>query len=297
METAIIEQLREILEPEPDDDGDISLEYPISDLKKVHGLDAESYLRANDADYEGSSLHPHSRIRDGNERLALLSKSNGVPYDLFSSGLRILADSLVEHDGEEPREGQFHHFPPAILAFWAGFECYLRYASNMMVETVRVVPDEVSNVLLEKDKYHPVLVRYQTLLERGYQYKVNRGDAWWQHLEQARDLRDHFTHIRIDTPRGVTSDEVLDFMDNVLISLIRPSCDLHRSLMLGQYRLYEGSRYLRTVNARYTEKPFFLDWKMERGLHGIHCNFENVDEDRFPNLAQLAERRSQQKRS
>ena len=53
--------------------------------------------------------------------------------------------------------------------------------------------------------------------------------------------------------------------------------------MLGQYRIYNAVRFLNGQGEPYTERPFFLDWTMELGLHGFHCNFENVDDDRFPN--------------
>lgn len=277
----VIEELEAIIQPEPDEDGHISIEFPPADLKFVHGLDAESYIR-DSTFYEGSTLHGHTRVRRDNPVLALLGKSNGVPYDLFASGLRIFANSLTEYDGKQQREGEFHYYPPAILTFWAGFECFVRYASTMMVETVRNVPEAVADVLLERQRYYAVLIRFETLLLHGYGYRANRGNRWWQRLDQARELRDHFTHIRVDTPRGISSDEVLGFMEDVLIGLIRPSCDLSRSVMLGQYRLYEAVRHLMDANETFIEKPFFLEWNMNRGLHGFHCNFENVDDDRFP---------------
>lgn len=279
----LVSDVLHVVNPEPDEDGFGPIEFPYGDLLTVHGLDAASYLRANSSFYEGSTMHPHSRVRGDNEVLALLGKSIGVQTDLMLAGLLIFAHSIVEYEDKKERIGDFHYFPPAILTFWAGFECFVRFASTMMVETVRDVPRDVADFLLERKGYRPVLDRYATLLEHGYRYKPDKGARWWQRLEQARNLRDHFTHIRIDTPRGVSTEEVLTFFQDVILALITPSVDLQRSLLLGQYRIYNAVNFLQGKGQSYTERPFFLDWKMERGLHGFHCNFENIDGDRFPN--------------
>lgn len=260
------------------------IEFPCPDLLKVHGLDAEAYLRANGDIHEGDSWHSHHRVRADNHTLEVLGKSMWIQTDLIHAALLLFAQSIVEYEPNKKRIGPFHYYPPAVLTFWAGFESFVRFASTMMVETVRDVPDDVANFLLEKNRYHPVLDRYAKLLEYGYGYKPDKGAEWWQRLKQSGELRDHFTHIRTDTPRGITTEEVLTFFEAVVIGLIKPSVDLQRSLALGQYRIYNAIRLLRCQGKSYTEQPRLLDWRMSGGPFCFHCNFANVDDERFPSV-------------
>jgi hypothetical protein len=43
MNEDLVAELREIVSPEPDEDGDVQIEFPPPDLLNVHGLDAASY--------------------------------------------------------------------------------------------------------------------------------------------------------------------------------------------------------------------------------------------------------------
>jgi hypothetical protein len=52
--------------------------------------------------------------------------------------------------------------------------------------------------------------------------------------------------------------------------------------MLEQYFLYEICDGLRNVAQEYRERPFFMDHLKEPSL--FHCNFERVDENRYPSV-------------
>lgn len=65
------------------------------------------------------------------------------------------------------------------------------------------------------------------------------------------------------------------------MAIITPSCLLQRSLMLHIYDLYETWAGLASVVEEFSEQPFFHDKAFKEG-YLFHCNFENVDTDRFP---------------
>jgi hypothetical protein len=55
-------------------------------------------------------------------------------------------------------------------------------------------------------------------------------------------------------------------------------------VMLEQYFLYEIWDGLRNLAEEYRERPFFMDWHLKKEPSLFHCNFERVDEDRFPSV-------------
>jgi len=190
------------------------------------------------------------------------------------------------------------------MTSWSGFETYVRYASELMLITVKGIPQPVAHYLLEQEVYiddrgeqgvrsrwQPVLGRYLVLLKHGYDFAVDRGNKHWQSLEKAKELRDYYAHLDVHEPRAVSSQDVLDYMEAVMMALIWPSCELRRTLLLGVYRLYEMWAELRELQSEYIEQPWFKDWPGERP-YLFHCNFENVDILRFPNPEELRRRRN-----
>jgi hypothetical protein len=121
------------------------------------------------------------------------------------------------------------------------------------------------------------------LLQYGYKWKVDRGSRFWQKLKDAKDLRDYYTHLDVNSPRAISTGQVLEFMEAVLLGIIWPSCELKRTLLLGVYRLYGAWEFLQRHAQEYTEQPFFLDWRLHKELL-FHCNFEDVNADRFPSM-------------
>lgn len=225
-----------------------------------------------------------------------------VPDRLFEAGLKLFADSIIAYHDKKERKGNIRYYPSAIMTFWGGFETYVRYSSELMLTTVKDIPQLIADYLREqeayvnkkgekcfKDRYRPLLDRYALLLKYGYNYTVDRGSKHWQDLQKAKDLRDYYTHLDIHDPRAVSSIEVLGYMEAIMMALIWPSCELNRTIMLGIYRLYETWARLVELQTEYIEQPFFKDWCMD-GLHMFHCNFDNVDTSRYPNTKEWMER-------
>lgn len=290
----LIGAIDSLFNPEVDEDGFVLREYPHPRITNHHHLDI-SYM--NSSPYEGLSTHRYTR-RCGNndEDLHLLDRNMDVAIRLFESGLRLFADSIVAYYGKKDRKGPLRFYPPIIQVFWSGFEAFVRYSSELMLITVKDVPERVRDCLLDqetvldekaepkiqKNKFQPVLKRYAALLRHGYSFNVNRGDTYWQNLEAANNLRDYYTHVGMRESKAITSKVVIDFMENVMMGIITPSCKLNRTLLLWVYRLYDIWAELREKSEDYVEEPFFRSIAFDAG-YLFHCNFENVDKQRFPN--------------
>lgn len=291
---AFNEEFESLLDPGPDEDGHAPLEYPHPRLESLHGLGFEYFKNSM---YEGSSVHRYTRLcPEKDEKIRALTRNQDVSERLFLSALQLFADGVRTYANRSEHTGDLHYYPPVVLTFWSGFETYVRWASDLLIATVPKIPSEVSNFLLEREfvvepsgqikertKYAPVLSRYSVLLFHGYGLKADKGSAFWQGLAAAKVLRDYYTHLDVSRPRALLSSDVLCYMEAVLLALIWPSSVLQRSLMLGQYRVYEVWEFLSRHDPKFTEQPFFLEWGL-RGEYQFHCNFENVDSICFPNM-------------
>ena len=255
-------------------------------------------------DWEGSTMHPHTRICGPDaSQLHSLSRNMNVSNNLFGTALKLFADSIIAYHDLQERIGGIKYYPPVIMTFWSGLETYVRYSSELLLITVNGISPVTADYLLEqevyvnkkgeectRDKYQPVLDRYALFLKCAYGFTVDKGSRYWQALQAAKDLRDYYTHLDVHDPRAVSSQDVLDYMEAIMMALIWPSCELKRTLLLGIYRLYEIWAELCKLQNEYTEQPFFKDWHMDDG-YMFHCNFENVDASRFPNTSEMREKK------
>lgn len=292
------EELSAILDPEPDEDGDVLREFPHSRLERYHGLGFE-YLETG-WDWEGSTTHPFTRLcPEDEERVRALTRNRDVPEKLFGSALRLIADSVIAYHDLSDRKGELRFYPSVILTFWAGFESFVRRLSEMMIATVQEIPGPVANFLQEREfvvdakgsvserpRFQPVLDRYAVLLSIGYGFHVERGKQYWQNLVEAKRLRDYYTHVDVREPRSVTSLEVLNFTESVLLGIIWPSSILQKTLLLDVFRLYELWELLSRYHEPFEERPLLLDFQLDEP-YLFHCNFENVDSTRFPSMRDL----------
>ncbi len=289
-----MDEIHWLFHPEPDEDGIPPREFPNQRIREYYRIDV-SYMESYD--WEGSSVHKYTRLCPAEEeRVHVLTRNKDVPDRLFGTALRLFADSIIEYHDKGEREGELRFYPPIILAFWAGFETFVRHSSELLIITAETLPVEVVNFLSEeekyidpkgeisrKTKYYGVLDRYAVFLKYAYHFDVNKGDRYWQELIKAKKLRDYYTHLDVSEPRKLTSKEVLSFMEAILLSIIIPSSKLQRTLMLGVYWLYDIWTTLNEYNAPYTERPFFLNWHLKQE-YLFHCNFENIDHKRFPSM-------------
>jgi len=213
---------------------------------------------------------------------------------LLGAALRIFADSILAYDGRKEREGLIRFYPPVILTLWSGFETFVREKSELFVIVGRDVPVEVRNCLLDqetyldnrsdiktRDKHRNVLERYRVLLKFAYGFEVDRGDAYWQQVEAAQELRDYYPPLDVRDARAITSANLVDYMEAVLMVIIHPSAKLKKTLLLGIYGIYNLWSALADLAKPFVEKPPLMDMRMNDGFL-FHCNFENVDEVRFP---------------
>jgi hypothetical protein len=288
----IKEQIEILFNPEPHEGGAVRWGLCQPRLQKKHHLDL-SYLKT--IDWEGSSGHKYARLCDG-ESLDTLKRNRDMPDQLMFSALQLLADSIVAYAASEKREGEIRYYPAIVLTFWSGFESFVRHSSELLLVTVPGVPPPVRSFLSETEnvvdqngkigartKYLSVLDRYSVFLAPAYGLQVDRGSRFWQGLARAKALRDSYTHIDVNVPRAITTTDVLEFIEQTLLGLLWPSCLLGRTMMLQQYFLYEIWGGLRGLAETYRERPFFLDWHL-REPSLFHCNFDGVDEDRFPSV-------------
>ena len=244
------EDIESLFRPEPDEGGIPPREFPNPRLRDKLRLNFD-YME--NFDWEGSSIHKYTRLCPQNEeQLHALTRNKDVPDRLFETALRLMADSIIEYHPARTREGDIHYYPPIILTFWAGFEAFVRYSSQLLIVTVQNLPDVVVHYLREEDpwitkqgeirtktKYYAALDRYALFLKYAYGYEVDRGSSFWQALEKAKELRDSYTHLDVSDPRVLKASEVLEYIEAILLGIIIPSSYLQRTLMLGVYWLYD----------------------------------------------------------
>lgn len=126
------------------------------------------------------------------------------------------------------------------------------------------------------------------LLQYGFGYKVDRGSKYWQALERARDLRDYYTHIDAMNSRALSSKDVFDFLEAVMLGIIWPSSQVKHTLQLGIFDLHWIWDQLRELAQTvlpdgHIEQPFFHGWHLNGEQHLFYCPFTNVDDVKFPN--------------
>jgi hypothetical protein len=286
------EQIELLFNPEPLTDGRPELPHPT--LKQKYKLDLDYMWHS---DWEGSSVHRYTRQCGSDEQiLDALTRNSDMPNRLMLSALRIFADSVIAYYGKDPREGEIRFYPSVILTFWSGFESYVRYTTELLLATVPTVPEPIRDFLSESERivsadgsievrtrYRSVLDRFSVFIAYAYGRPIDRGNTHWQNLRKANELRDYYTHIEAHEARAITSQEVFEFLEAVLLGLIWPSSIFQRTFLIGQYFLHGICEELKSCIDGYKERPFFMDWQLkERRL--FHCNFENVDAVRFPSV-------------
>lgn len=286
------EEIHSILHPEPDEDGLMIREFPCRRLRQHYGLDFK-YMETSI--YEGSSMHKYSRLCSPDAKeVHTISSNNDVPTSLFYSALHLLGESIVKYHDPPEFPPQLHYYPPIIFTAWSGFESFVRLKSELLIATVPNISIEIKHFLREltaivdsngnvqeMTKYQPVIDRYNVLIRYGYQYTVDRGSHFWCRLKEANDLRNYYTHLPIQEPRDLSTDDVLNFLESIFLSIIVPSSHLQRTLLLQIFDLYSMWDSLRDIARPISERPFFKDWP-HKDPYTFHCNFEGINEDRFP---------------
>jgi hypothetical protein len=261
------EQIEILFNPQVDEGGIVRRAFACPRLENTHKLDL-SYLKT--MDWEGSSIHAHTRLCGAHEpSIHLLTRNSDMPERLMLSALQLLADSILAYVEKDEREGEIRYYPAIVLTFWSGFECFVRHSSEMLLLTVPDIPTPVAHFLRETEsfvdadgtirtrvRYQSVLDQYSVFIFHAYGHKIDRGSTFWQALKKAKALRDYYTHLDVDAPRAITTADVMSFIEQTLLGLIWPSSIFQKTLMLEQYFLYEIWAALCEYAKKYTERPF-----------------------------------------
>ncbi|HEY9798986.1 MAG TPA: hypothetical protein V6D25_01405 [Leptolyngbyaceae cyanobacterium] len=274
-----------------DEDGFNIREKPHPELLIKYNIDA-SYLITT-LDWEGSSIHPSSRIcTDNEEKIHQLMQSSSLPQWLFSLGLQMYAESLIAYNEKKNRKGLLRYYPPIIFTFWSGFESFIRYSSELMLLTAYNIPSEVEIYLREKERYQPVLDRYMCLLKYGFTYTLEKGSRHFQALKGAQERRDYYTHVKFDKElRSISSTQVLDYMEAILLAIIFPSSQIKKTILRGIYNFHSILVGLRQLTKEFIEQPTdFMGVPIINDSYIFYCPFSNVDTERFPNLREQREK-------
>ena len=90
----IKEHIELLFNPEPSEGGIVRRAFLCTRLEHTHGLDL-SYLKTTD--WEGSSMHPHTRLCGAREdALNLLTRNSDMPERLMFSALQLVTRSTGE---------------------------------------------------------------------------------------------------------------------------------------------------------------------------------------------------------
>ena len=290
-----------IFNPEPDEDR-TPREFAHKRLTEKYGLDFKFMETWN---WEGSTAHPNTRLwpkrePGGND----LTRSMDVPIRLFLAGLHVFADSIVAYRSAEDEPSRLHYYPPVILTFWSAFEAFVRHSSELMIHTSKDLPQPIADYLRDEAttvdnrgvigserRHRAALDRYAVLLQYGFGYKIDKGSKHWQELVKAKNLRDYYTHIDAMNSRSISSDEVLDYIEAVLLGMLWPSSAVQRTILLGIHDMYWTCVQLGDLARTYLpkghiEQPFFHSIKLGDESYMFYCPFTNVDEAKFQNSRQ-----------
>lgn len=248
--------------------------------------------------FEYGSLSPLMRqATTHNDELAAIAKAQQVPRELFMGTLRLFADSIIEYDEKRPRIGPYRFYPAILMSGWASFESFVRIYSELLVKTVPTLPAVVSEALLEKratiDEQgkitsrrtpQPLLSRYAWLLKFGYGCNYDQGSRIWQLGRAAMTKRNELVHYEFSDMPALSTTQLWEFLESILLLLIGPSSLIKKSLMPSQYELYGVLSDLRPLIEEFEGKPFLKDWPLDLEAIIFPCAFDRVDEAQFPTM-------------
>lgn len=282
-------ELDSILHPEADADDRLLWVGPHPRLSSVHGLDT-SYFRGP-YDLKGDSIFTRL-LSDESDPLHNTLESASVPLSLFTAALELFGDSLVEYHHLKKRWGVYRFYPSILMTAWAAFESWLRISSEILVAVAPKLPGVIKDALLEKREIiddsgkftmrrdsRPVLMRYWLLLKYGCNLEWDRGGLVWQTAERTRTVRDSLVHYHVQKAPALTSSDIWNHMEAVLMLFIAPSTTIRRTLFGPQFDLYSMLAALEPLIAQFEERPFHKDWPKDAKF--FDCPFDGVDENKY----------------
>jgi hypothetical protein len=279
-----------ILHPEADEDDRLLWVSPHPRLASVHKLDTSYFLGPHDP--KGDSMFTRL-LNDESDPLHKTLESASVPLSLFTAGLQLFGDSLVEYHVRKKRWDVYRFYPSILMTVWAAFESWVRISSEVLVAVVPTLPTVIKHALLEKREiiddsgkfrtrrdFKPVLMRYWLVLKYGCNLEWERGSEMWQTAERAREVRDSLVHYNIQGAPALTSSEIWCHMEAVLMLFIGPSAKIRRTIFGPQYDLYSTLAALQPLITQFEERPFHKGWPKDATF--FDCPFDGVDDSKYP---------------
>jgi hypothetical protein len=283
-------EVKSILHPEPDEDGQTRWDPPHSRLSSVHGLDT-SYFRGpfgrkGDGVFERLLHDPSDPLHDTLQSIT-------VPFSLLTASLQLFGDSLIEYHERQRRWDLYRFYPPILMTAWSAFEAWLRISSEILVAVVPTLPPAVRDALLEvrqvvgkngeieeRADRRPVLERYWFLLKYGCNLEFDRGSRVWQAGASLVTLRDSLVHYNVSKAPSLTASQVWGHLEAVLLLFIAPSTLARRTLLAHQFDHYCTLVQLHPLISEFEERPLHKGWPRDALI--FDCPFDGIDETKYP---------------
>lgn len=285
-----------ILNPEPEEGQVWGMRPAHTRLKDFHGLDTS---------YRGTFCLEETkidrRVGASGDPLVPLLQSIHTPSTFFLAGMRLLGDSILTYRQRRKTAawGEYRFYPGILSLFWSGFEAYVRIYSEMFLEVQKTpVPTAHRLALLEleelvekngdvavRTRFRPVLERYWILLKLGSGVSMDRGSKIWQAGEVSLKKRNALVHYDVKDVPAITSKELGESIEAVLLLLIAPSCTAKRTLLFHQYEYYAALAKLLALLEDFEERPILKGLKA--GSFFFPLPFNGIDEARYPNVDQI----------
>jgi hypothetical protein len=95
--------------------------------------------------------------------------------------------------------------------------------------------------------------------------------------------------------RALSQNDVMDYLETVMLGIIWPSAEVKRTLLLGVFDMYWVWDQIRELASNHlpdghVEQPFFHSLPLNGQCHTFYCPFTNVDNQKFPNSDEEAGR-------
>jgi|SRR5438445_1680211 len=291
-----------ILNPEPDEPGDLPDFPPHPRFSSIHGLDISYYHEESqiyDPKYPTSVVYINRDrtfervLRGASNPLHKTLDSISVPDCLLQSALQVFGDSLIEYHENERRWNLYRFYPSILVSVWSAFEAWVRINSEIFVTVVPTLPRSIADALLEvrsvvkkngeiklQPERRPVLDRYWLLLKYGCNVEFDRGSRLWQAGREAALVRDSLVHYDVSKAPSLTSFEVWNHMESVMLLFIVPSTLARRTLFQRQFYYYYILAQLHPLISEFEERPSHK--KPPRDASLFDCPFDGVDESKYP---------------
>lgn len=283
-------EIKSILHPEPNEEGDMRWDAPHPRLASVHGLDT-SYFRGP-SDPKGDGVFQRL-LHDDSDPLHNTLQSITVPFSLLTASLQLFGDSLIEYHERQRRWDLYRFYPPILITAWSAFEAWLRIHSEILAAVVPTLPKPVRDALLEvrnvvekngqieeRPDRKPVLDRFWLLLKYGCSLEFDRGGRVWQAGTKLERVRNSLVHYDVSKAPSLTAAEVWGHLEAVMLLLIAPSTLARRTLLSQQFDHYSTLVQLHSLISEFEERPLHKGWARDAVV--FDCPFDGGDETKYP---------------